>query len=100
MNTKRVEVSLPFGRPDNLIEYIAWLNARLLEVPEEFRASAEVAITGHEGLSYDIHYHRPYTEDETKYYDDVREKMDKRSIEGAKQTLRGYQARYPDLVKL
>lgn len=57
-------------RPDNLTEYIAWLEAKLAEIPEQYRASANVEIEAcpsYEGsvvLEYRITYTRPETDQE------------------------------------
>jgi hypothetical protein len=101
MNTKQVDVSLPRDRPDNLIEYIAWLNARLMEIPEEFRASAEVSLSGSDyGLEYDMYYYRPETEAEIKDNIDIQTNWEKQRIDAAKKLLSEYQTKYPELVKL
>jgi hypothetical protein len=55
--------------PNNLIEAIAWLQEKLCEVPEDYRASATIEISS--DCSYDsshatleINYRRPETAEE------------------------------------
>ena len=56
--------------PSDLAEYIAWLTAKLAEVPEQFRATARTEISAESSydfgvLIYRIEYTRPETAEET-----------------------------------
>lgn len=56
--------------PDKLVDAIAWLTGKLEEIPEEFRAIAEIEVdseSGYEGSHYghiEITYRRPETDEE------------------------------------
>lgn len=57
--------------PENFIEFIAWSNKKLMEIPEEFRASAKIEFDtdncrydDSNDLSIEITYRRPETSEE------------------------------------
>jgi len=56
-------------RPENLTEYIKWLNDKLSLIPQEFRSSATLEINAYESYGagyydYIIKYERPETDSE------------------------------------
>lgn len=85
--------------PKNLAEYIGWLQAKLEEIPEEFRASARTEIYGDSSygggvLCYTIEYDRPETDEEEA----ARENADRVKAEAVRQrelaTLEALRAKY------
>ena len=65
MSTTRIEV-FSGDAPENALELAAWLQAKLAEVPEEYRASAKVSTSSdYDGESWlTISYERPATPEE------------------------------------
>ena len=85
--------------PGNLVEYIAWLQAKLNEIPEEFRPAARTDIYGSDSygsgvLCYTIEYDRPETNEEEA----ARENADRVKADAVRQrelaTLAALRAKY------
>ena len=89
----------PHAPPSDLVEYIAWLQAKLDEIPEKFRPSARTDIYGCEQygsgvLCYTIEYDRPETDEEQA----ARENADRVNADAVRQselaTLEALRAKY------
>ena len=85
--------------PSDLVEYIAWLQSKLDEIPEKFRPSARTDIYGCEQygsgvLCYTIEYDRPETDEEQA----ARENADRVNADAVRQselaTLEALRAKY------
>lgn len=85
--------------PSDLVGYIAWLQAKLDEIPEGFRPSARTDIYGSEEygsgvLCYTIEYDRPETDEEEA----ARENADRVKADAVRQkelaTLEALRAKY------
>lgn len=89
----------PEEPPSDLAEYIAWLTAKLAEVPEQFRSTARTEISAESSydwgvLIYRIECTRPETAEETA----ARESLYKAAADWKRQrdlqTLAALQAKY------
>ena len=91
---------VPSSRPDNLIEYIAFLQAVLATIPEELRASARVNITANEGwYDYEIEYERPETQKERENRERAVRQRDEHAKFDDVRTLKRLAKLYPDVVR-
>jgi hypothetical protein len=85
--------------PSGLIDYIAWLNKKLTQVPDEYRATARTKIeatTSYDSgeLVYEIAYTRPETAEETKYREGCEAACAERIRQQELRTLAALQAKY------
>lgn len=91
-------------RPTALVQYAAWLSAKLSAIPEEYRKSASVEINAepsYEGsavLEYKITYERPETDTErlAREADEARREENRKAHE--LEQLKRLRAKYPDLA--
>jgi hypothetical protein len=100
MNTKYRYLNTD-GRPENLGEYITWLQRKWLEIPEAYRATASVNIFEDGGASvYEITYRSPFTKEEIAIEENWQKTRDRNMFEDAKRNMTYLQQKYPEFKTL
>lgn len=86
-----------YNRPDNLIEYIAWLTTKLESIPSEYRKSACVDISGSDwGVEYTISYEREKTAAERAEDDKKAEAYARQRLHDIENEIAILKAKYPN----
>ena len=81
--------------PDKLVEAIAWLNGKLLEIPEEYRDTAKIDVDSVSSYAHvEIVYTRPETDEEADYRIKVENQRQENIRRSELETLNRLKAKY------
>lgn len=83
--------------PENLQEHIAWLQAMMESIPEEFRSSGDIEMDADEyRMEYEVSYERPETAEEMEAKANAGAVLAEKRRREELATLAALKAKYPE----